>query len=518
VIDDNTVSQNNGNGILVAYSTNCSITANVFSSNNRDGISVWKSSNNTFSGNIASGNGEYDFHSDQYSHNNSITSLAIGGSFPTTISFTYDNGGNIKAVETAPANPTGKVDINRYIEVSGAGAGFWMSVKVSYAESDLGTLDEGTLLMWRHDGSTWTQVAAPNSVDTAGNYVSAYIQSSGVFAPLVDAGPSPVAVDNSYTVGEDATLNVAAPGVLGNDMDPDSTTLTAILISGPLHGTVNLSPDGSFTYTPAADYSGADSFTYKANDGQSDSNVATVTITVNPVNDAPVAADDGYSVDEDGSLTVPASGVLGNDADKDGNPLTAVVVSNPTHGTLTLNADGSFTYTPAVDYSGADSFTYKANDGTGESNAATVTITVNPVNDAPVGSDDSYETDEGTVLDTPSPGVLANDTDKEGSALTAVLVSEPSHGTVVVNADGAFSYTPAADYSGTDSFTYRVSDGQVDSGPATVTIDVIPSENTPSGGGWVRAVVPWLAAAVALFVLILVLVARRRRKKKPHPE
>ena len=422
VVDGNNVSLNHGNGILVAYSTGSSVTANVINSNNGDGISVWRASNNVFTNNVASGNGVYDFHSDQYSHNNIITSLAIGGSFPTTISFTYDNGVGIKGVEAVPASPTGKGDINKYIEVTGLTAGFWLSLKVHYAESDLNSMDESTLSMWRYDGNTWAQVSAPNSVSAAENYVSAYIQSSGVFAPLADAGPAPMAFDDSYIVDEDTALTVPASGVLVNDTDADSTTLTAVLVSGPSHGTLTLNTDGSFSYTPAADYNGTDSFTYRANDGQSNSNVAAVTITINPVNDPPTAVDDSYIVDKDTALTVPASGVLGNDTDADSTTLTTVLVSGPSHGTLTLNPDGSF------------------------------------------------------------------------------------------------SYTPAADYSGTDSFTYKANDGQVDSGPATVTIDVIPSENTPSGGGWVRAVVPWLAAAVALFVLILVLVARRRRKKKPHPE
>ena len=146
----------------------------------------------------------------------------------------------------------------------------------------------------------------------------------------------------------------------------------------------DLNADGSFTYTPAANYHGPDSFTYKANDGTVDSNVATVSITVNPVNDAPVADDDSYSTAEDTALTVPAPGVLGNDTDVENDTLTAVLVTGPSHGAVTLNADGSFSYTPGLNYNGSDSFTYKANDGAADSNVATVSITVDPVNDAPV--------------------------------------------------------------------------------------------------------------------------------------
>src|SRR5213079_1352952 len=129
-----------------------------------------------------------------------------------------------------------------------------------------------------------------------------------------------------------------------------------------------------------------DSFTYKANDGIAESNTVTVTITVTGVNDAPVAVADSYSVNEDATLTVVAAGVLTNDTDADGNSLTAALVTDVAHGTLTLNPNGSFTYTPTANYNGPDSFTYKANNGTANSNTATVSITVNPINDPPVVS------------------------------------------------------------------------------------------------------------------------------------
>src|SRR5438045_7509108 len=127
---------------------------------------------------------------------------------------------------------------------------------------------------------------------------------------------------------------------------------------------------------PSRTFNGIDSFTYRASDGQAQSGIATVTITVTPINDAPVAAnDDTYTTPEDTLLTVSAPGVLANDSDVDGNSLSAVLVSNPTHGTLTLNANGSFGYVPTTNYNGIDSFTYRASDGSLESANATVTIT-----------------------------------------------------------------------------------------------------------------------------------------------
>jgi M6 family metalloprotease-like protein len=294
--------------------------------------------------------------------------------------------------------------------------------------------------------------------------------------PVNDA---PVAGDDSYSTSRNVPLTIAAPGVLGNDTDIDSTVLTVVPESDPAHGTLTLTADGSFTYTPSANYAGPDSFTYRANDGAADSNVATVTINVVATNRAPVAVDDSYIVDEDAPLTISASGVLSNDTDEDGNTLTAVLVSGSAHGTLAFNADGSFTYAPAANWSGSDSFTYKANDGAGDSNTATVTITVNAVNDAPVVVNDSYNTNEDAPLNMAVPGVLSNDTDVEGNTLTTVLVTGPAHGALTFNTDGSFTYTPAASYSGPDSFTYQANDGAADSNIATVDITVTHVNHAP---------------------------------------
>src|SRR5262249_28998314 len=160
---------------------------------------------------------------------------------------------------------------------------------------------------------------------------------------------------------------------------------------------------------------------------------------VGGVNDAPVAGNDSYSTNEDTPLTVAAPGVRANDGDVDNDPLTLSVVDQPLHGSLTLNPDGSFTYTPAADFNGSDSFTYRLDDGQATSNAATAAITVNPVNDAPVVSDDSYATNEDVPLNVVAPGVLGNDTDADGNTLSAVLVSGPAHGTLTLNPNGSFS-------------------------------------------------------------------------------
>ena len=317
---------------------------------------------------------------------------------------------------------------------------------------------------------SFTYVANDGTVDS--NVATVTI----TVTPVNDA---PVAVDDGYSVAEDGTLTIAAAGVLANDTDIDGDLLSAVLVGGPSNGVLALNADGSFTYTPDPDFEGTDSFTYVANDGTVDSNVATVTITVTPVNDAPVAVDDGYSVPEDGTLTIAAAGVLANDTDIDGDPLSAVLVGGPSNGVLALNADGSFTYTPDPDFAGTDSFTSMANDGTVDSNVATVTITVTPVNDAPVAVDDGYSVAEDGTLTIAAAGVLANDTDIDGDLLSAVLVGGPTDGVLALNADGSFTYTPDPDFEGTDSFTYVANDGTVDSNVATVTITVTPVNDAP---------------------------------------
>jgi VCBS repeat-containing protein len=289
---------------------------------------------------------------------------------------------------------------------------------------------------------------------------------------------APVAVDEGYSVYEDTTLAVTGIGIFWNDTDVDGNSLTATVVEGVAHGTLTAFPgDGSFTYTPDANWFGVDSFTYKVNDGTTNSNVATVTINVVAVNDLPVVNPDTYTVHEGGVLTIPAPGVLGNDSDID-STLTAREDSNPARGILSLNSNGSFTYTPSATYNGPDSFTYLAFDGEVTVRGA-VTLNVTAVNNAPVAADYFYSTNEGTQLVVAAPGVLVDDTDADFDTLTAVKVTDPAHGTLILNSNGAFTYTPAANYSGTDFFTYTANDGIVDSNVATVNITVNPISVNP---------------------------------------
>ncbi|MCA9169716.1 MAG: tandem-95 repeat protein, partial [Planctomycetales bacterium] len=210
-----------------------------------------------------------------------------------------------------------------------------------------------------------------------------------------------------------------------------------------------ISPDGTLTFTLAPDAAGFAVVSVQlhddggtANGGVDTSDVKTFVISITPVNDAPVAVDDSFTIDEDSPLSVATAGLLGNDFDVDSSPLTASLQVGPNHGTLTLNADGSFNYAPAPNYFGTDSFTYVANDGTLNSNVATVNITINAVNDAPVANVDNYVTDEDTPFTLTLSELLVNDTDIDGDALTARLISLPAHGTLSENIDGSLTYTP----------------------------------------------------------------------------
>lgn len=294
-----------------------------------------------------------------------------------------------------------------------------------------------------------------------------------VYLSVTGTVDMPVAVDDVYSVDEDNTLTVAAPGVLGNDTGINP--LSAILVSNVSNGTLTLNSDGSFTYVPNANFNGSDVFTYKANDGVMDSNVATVTITVNAVNDTPVAVNDNYNINEGQTLNVAAPGVLGNDSDIDGDTLTAHLVtgSGPTNGTLTLNTNGSFTYTPDTGFTGTDSFQYIANDGLVDSNQATVTITVNAVvNQPPVAVDDSASTRRNTPI---TITVLSNDYDPDGTLnpATVTVTVNPTNGTAVANSDGTIRYLPGFFFRGTDAFRYTVQDNEgAVSNEAVVTVIV----------------------------------------------
>jgi hypothetical protein len=512
----------------------------------------------------------------------------------------------------------------------------------------------GTLDLSTNGGFTYVPATNYTGTDTFTYRAQDDFSTSSVATVTITITPNhaPVATNNSYTLMANTTLTVPAPGILANDSDADGDALTAVLATAPTKGSLNLSPNGAFTYVPTANYVGSDSFTYRASDGQTNSALATVSISVtaftplftdtftrtnlspwvvqagnwslssgalkggtnslnsygsayltnqwgdysvesrvqyaaggfggglagrlNPATGARYAAwiypegspggpnmlkllkfqdwnqftllqqvalpavgtnwhtlklvmqsnrlavhydgslmlsvtdsaaqplvsggvefefwtadipwtltaddvsvsvvrnilatNDSYTVRMGGTLTIPSPGVLTNDFGELAS-LTAVLATNAAHGTLALDPSGGFTYVPVSSYSGSDTFAYRATDGVNTSSAATVAITITP-NHTPVATNNSYTLMANTTLSVAAPGILANDSDSDGDALTVVLVAAPTKGSLNLNANGAFTYVPAADYVGSDSFTYRASDGQTNSALATVSISV----------------------------------------------
>ncbi len=303
-----------------------------------------------------------------------------------------------------------------------------------------------------------------------------------VIVNLNDVNEAPTAVaDPNYTTPEDITLEVTAPGVLGNDSDPDAgDTLTVQVDEDVINGTLDLAPDGSFIYTPTLNFSGVVTFTYHAEDGDGLlSKITTATITVQPVNDDPVAVDDpGYTTDEDMPLSVPLTGVLANDSDVDVDGLTAVNASNPANGSVTLNLNGSFLYTPDADFYGIDTFTYQAkDDGTPSrlSNTATVTITVAPDNDAPVINDQEFTIDENSVVGTAVGTAAATDVD-DASLGFSLIPGGSGDGSFGISDSGDITVTnnAALDMEMTQSFTLTVmvSDAEPLTETAVITINL----------------------------------------------
>jgi VCBS repeat-containing protein len=280
----------------------------------------------------------------------------------------------------------------------------------------------------------------------------------------------PTASSSTLQTNEDTPVDSTL-----NASDPDGDTLTFSIVTQGTLGTASITDtaSGAYTYTPDTGAMGTDSFTFKANDGSSDSNTATVTVTILGINDAPVAQSGTLLTTED----IPVAGTL-LAADPELQSLTYSIVSNGSLGTATITdaATGDFIYVPAANNNGADSFSFRANDGQLDSNLATVTITIFASNDAPVAHDSSLTTNE----DTTGAGVLSA-TDVEMQALTYSIVSNGSQGTATITntSSGAFIYVPDPDANGSDTLTFTANDTLVDSNVASVTIDILPVNDPP---------------------------------------
>ena len=273
----------------------------------------------------------------------------------------------------------------------------------------------------------------------------------------------PVAVEDShYSVNEGASLS--GTSVLTNDSDVDGDNLTAIKVSDPNYGSLTLESDGSFTYVHDGSETTFDFFMYSANDEFSSSNTVTVSITIIPQNDAPVADEQSLFIDQDNNVSFTLSG-----SDADGDIIEYIVVTQPVNGVLS-GILPNLTYTPNAFYVGSDMFTFKVNDGVLDSTIVTVNFTVNDVNHPPEAVDDQISlmpTGEGILID-----VLANDSDMDGDKLTVISVSV-IYGTVTIQPDGILNYTPLIDNTVTDIITYTINDSHGGTAHGVVTIEIL---------------------------------------------
>lgn len=314
-----------------------------------------------------------------------------------------------------------------------------------------------------------------------------FISILSIYSPAVSIVPPndpPIAEDDSYIISEDSTLNISSPGILGNDYDPDGDVINISYWTEPSNGSLLLNFDGSFIYIPDSNFFGKDSFDYQITDGTDSSELAKVLITVNSVDDAPVAIEDTYSMDEDHVLSVIAPGVIENDYDIDDNwsdpeidSPYVILESDVSFGSIDLKLNGSFTYKPNENFFGQDSFVYRLY-SRDLSDTANVSIKVNSVNDPPIAVDDEVSTQEDTPI---TIEVLTNDYDIEGNSISIQSISTIDNGSLTINTNESISFYPDTNFVGTTHFNYTISDdlGGIDVGKCVIhVIDNTPPETT----------------------------------------
>ncbi|WP_299474577.1 Ig-like domain-containing protein [uncultured Roseibium sp.] len=493
-------------------------------------------------------NGAYDYLGDEESAEETFTYVATdseGNSEPATVTITiegsHDNTAPVSADDSYTVDEDGLLSGQNLLANDTDADGDGLTVaSVNGSAASVGSqimLESGALLTVNADGTfsydqngAYDYLGDEESAEETFTYVATDGEGSSEPATVTITiegshdNTAPVSADDSYTVDEDGLLS--GQNLLANDTDADGDALTVASVNGSAASVgsqivlesgalLTVNADGTFSYDQngAYDYLGdeesaEETFTYVATDGEGNSEPATVTISIEGSHDntAPVSADDSYTVDEDGMLT--GRNLLANDTDADGDALTVASVNGSAASVgsqivlesgalLTVNANGTFSYDQngAFDYLGdeesaEETFTYVATDGEGNSEPATVTISIEGSHDntAPVSADDSYTVDEDGLLT--GLNLLANDTDADGDGLTVASVNDSvasvgsqimleSGALLTVNADGTFSYDQNGAFealesgeTGNDSFTYQVSDGKGGFDTATVTLTI----------------------------------------------
>jgi CshA-type fibril repeat protein len=408
---------------------------------------------------------------------------ALNFNGPTTISYTISDGQGGTATATVTVNVAAVNDapVSTPLAPRANSDGATVSVPVASHFSDV----DNASLAFSASG-----LPAGLSIDPATGVISGTIDRNAsqpgggnysVTVTATDAGglttsqtftwtvtnPPPIAVNDVASTPEDFPVNI---NVLANDSDPDGDILTVTAASAA-NGTVTILPNGTIDYTPGPNFNGTDTITYAISDGNGGTATATVTVTVGPVNDPPVATDDAVSTNEDTPVTIP---VLANDTDIDGNPLSVTAATSP-DGTVAINPDGTITFTPNPNFNGVATITYTVSDGQGGIDTAVVTVDVNPVNDPPVAVNDTATTPEDTPV---TLNVLSNDSDVDGDSLTVTSATSPN-GAVTINPDGTITFTPVANFNGTTTISYTISDGKGGTSTATVTLTVSSVNDVP---------------------------------------
>ena len=400
------------------------------------------------------------------------TSLGTGSSPSPSETFTLDNTAPTAKADTATvAAGSGTTDIDVTANDSdnlAAASDLTVSLADDAGPSDGGSFsanDDATVTF--DTNGDFTGLAAGETADTAidvtvgdgaGNTATATLT-----VTVTGSNDAPAAQNDTITLKEDKETTAE---VLANDSDPDGDELTVTLNNTPANGTAQATDGNQIKYIPDADFDGENTVTYTVSDGNGGTDTAEVTFDVTGVNDAPVANKDSFETGEGQTRTLD---VLANDSDADGDTLQVTLKSTPTEGSASITGDETIRYTADANASGTDTFTYSVRDGNGASATAEVSVVIDGDNVTPVAQDDSFTVDEDTeaTLD-----VLANDSDGDGDELDVTLTETPANATATAADDGTITFTPEADFFGTNTLRYTVADpsGAVDSAQVKVTV------------------------------------------------